>query len=146
MQIITSHLNLDFDGLASMVAASKLYSKAKLVLPDKISLPVQRFLALYKDTIPTVSPKQLDWEKVQQVIIVDTAAIERIGSFRQHLQKKEVEYIIYDHHPPGEGDIKGKVEQIQLVGATVTLLVEEIRAKEIAITAFEATIMALGLY
>ena len=33
MDLITTHLNADFDGLASMVAARKLYPGAVLVLP-----------------------------------------------------------------------------------------------------------------
>ena len=31
MEIITTHLNADFDGLASMIAAQKLYPDAELV-------------------------------------------------------------------------------------------------------------------
>ena len=33
MELIATHLNADFDGLASMVAARKLYPGAMLVLP-----------------------------------------------------------------------------------------------------------------
>ena len=32
MQVITTHLNADFDSLASMVAAQKLYPEASLAL------------------------------------------------------------------------------------------------------------------
>ncbi len=33
MEVISSHTNADFDALASMVAAKKLYPGAKLVFP-----------------------------------------------------------------------------------------------------------------
>ena len=33
LQVITTHLNADFDGLASMLAAKKLYPEALLVFP-----------------------------------------------------------------------------------------------------------------
>jgi len=33
MQIITTHLNADFDCIASMMAAKKIYPEALLVLP-----------------------------------------------------------------------------------------------------------------
>ncbi|MBW1972667.1 MAG: hypothetical protein JRI44_07510, partial [Deltaproteobacteria bacterium] len=33
MEIITTHLNADFDALASMIAAKKLYPNAILVFP-----------------------------------------------------------------------------------------------------------------
>jgi tRNA nucleotidyltransferase (CCA-adding enzyme) len=36
MEIITTHLEADFDGIASMVAAHKLYPEAQLVLPGGV--------------------------------------------------------------------------------------------------------------
>lgn len=33
MEIITSHVNADFDSLAAMVAAKRLYPQAELVFP-----------------------------------------------------------------------------------------------------------------
>jgi hypothetical protein len=35
MDIITSHTNADFDALASMVAAKKLYPEATIAVPDR---------------------------------------------------------------------------------------------------------------
>ena len=32
-EVITTHINADFDALASMIAAKKLYTKATLVFP-----------------------------------------------------------------------------------------------------------------
>ncbi|MGF7184690.1 tRNA nucleotidyltransferase (CCA-adding enzyme) [Desulfitispora alkaliphila] len=144
MQIITSHLNLDFDGLASMVAAGKLYPKAKLVLPDKLSPSVKEFLALYRDSISLYTSGQIDWSVVNKAILVDTANLERIGTIKKHIQ--DAELIVYDHHHPSENTVavdKGRVEPL---GATVTILTEEIVERGINISSFEATIMALGLY
>lgn len=147
MQIIISHLNLDFDGLASMVAAGKLYPKAKLVLPDKASLAVQRFLALYRDSLNLHSVGQIDWDKVQQLIMVDTANLDRVGTAKEFLQSKQLEeLIVYDHHQPCAQDVRATRERIEQVGATVTILIEELRRSHIPISSFEATIMALGLY
>ncbi len=55
------------------------------------------------------------------------------------LDKPGVEIHIYDHHPRGEGDATGKVEIVEMVGATTTLLVEKMREMNIAITPMEAT-------
>ena len=44
MQVITTHLNADFDCLASMMAAKKLYPQAHLVLPGSTERLVEEFL------------------------------------------------------------------------------------------------------
>lgn len=145
MQVIVSHLNLDFDGLASMVAAGKLYPKAKKVLPQRLSLSVQQFLALYKDSMQLFNPQQIDWHRVEQVIIVDTGGLDRVGYFKDYL--KEAKLIIYDHHQTSSvSNDKVIFKNIDNVGATVTLLIEQLQKNDISISAFEATIMALGLY
>lgn len=145
MQIITSHLNLDFDGLASMIAAGKLYPKAKKVMPEKTGMAVQQFMSLYKDSVQLVKKEQVQWDKVQEIILVDTANLERIGSLQKSLPEK-AKITVYDHHQPTEQNVVADIEKIEQVGAAVTLLVEEIMDKNIPISAFEATIMALGLY
>lgn len=144
MRVILSHINLDFDGLASMVAAGKLFPKSKLVLPEKVSLSVQQFLALYKDSIQLYHPRRLEWENIQQAVIVDTANLERLGIVKDKLTG--VELTVYDHHPPTKDRVNAAWEKIESVGATVTLLVEELIAAGITVSPFEATIMALGIY
>ena len=44
MQVITTHLNADFDCLASMVAAHKLYPTARLVFSGSAERAVQDYL------------------------------------------------------------------------------------------------------
>jgi tRNA nucleotidyltransferase (CCA-adding enzyme) len=44
MQVITTHLNADFDCLASMVAAKKLYPDAKMVLSGSAEKMVHQYL------------------------------------------------------------------------------------------------------
>ena len=51
MDVITTHLPADFDGLASMVAARKLYPGAVLVFPGGTEGTVHRFLADYELTL-----------------------------------------------------------------------------------------------
>lgn len=146
MQVIISHINLDFDGLASMVAAKKIYPKAKIVLPTKQTKSVQRFLALYRDLIPLFSPKQIDWDSVTDVIMVDIASLNRIGEVAELINQEQCHFTIYDHHPKNEITLNTKKIVIEQLGATITLLLREISEKNIEITTFEATIYALGLY
>ena len=146
MEIITSHTNTDMDALASMVAAQKLYPHAKMVFPGKLSRTVEEFMSLHKDTINICTIKQVDLKKTKMLIIVDTKSPRRIGKIADILSNPELEVHIYDHHPWAEGDIRGKIEIVEPIGATATLLVEQIKRKDIPLSSMEATVLALGIY
>lgn len=146
MEIITTHTNTDMDGLGAMVAAQKLYPEAKMVLPGKLARNVEEFVSLHKDTLNINTIKQIDLTQVQRVILVDTKSRRRVGKIATILQKPGVDVHIYDHHPWVEGDVRGSVEQVEPLGATVTLLVEKIKAADLPLTPLEATVLALGIY
>ncbi|QOY36237.1 CBS domain-containing protein [Anaerobacillus isosaccharinicus] len=146
MQVILSHINLDFDGLASMLAAKKLYPNAKLVLPTKQAKSVERFLAIHRDSFNLYYPNQITWDSITEVILVDIASLQRIGEVSNYINKEKVDFIVYDHHQHHDGNVTAKCGIIDPIGATITLLVEILRDRNIAISSFEATIFALGLY
>ncbi len=146
MEIITTHTNTDMDGLAAMVAARKLYPGARLVLPGIMSRNVEEFMSLHKDTINIRSIKQINLKLVKRVIIVDTKSPRRLGKIAGILNQPGVDVHIYDHHPWVDGDIRGSVEVVDTVGATVTLLVERIRQNDLSLNSLEATIFCLGIY
>lgn len=145
MQVIISHINTDFDALASLLAAKKLYPEATIVLSDKQNSQVKRFLNIYREQIQFVSDRDIEWSKVTELIMVDVASLQRVGHFSQQL-RDDINIIVYDHHPSAEGDVQSESGIIEQVGATITLLVEEIRRQSLPITDFEATIFGLGLY
>lgn len=145
MQIILSHTNLDFDGLASMIAAKKLYPLAEIVLPSKLSPEVEHFLAIYKDTFPFQRKNNILFDDVREVILVDTNDPNRTGDLKEHLPKT-LSYIVFDHHPTSQATVNFSTGTIEKVGATITLLSEQLRAHEIAISPFEATVFSLGVY
>ncbi|NLB19124.1 MAG: CBS domain-containing protein [Syntrophomonadaceae bacterium] len=145
MDIIVSHNNLDFDGLASMVAAGKLFPRALPVVSGTLAKNVRQFMGLYKDSLVFKLPNAIDLEKVERVIMVDTRNLNRLGALKE-LGDRTPEYIVFDHHPSGSGDVVGITNEIHMVGATTTILVEKIRQEGINLTPFEATIMALGIY
>lgn len=147
MKVITSHLNADFDSLASMVAAKKLYPDAVLVFPGSQEKSLRDFLihsTLYLFDIAKV--KDINPEDVDTLILVDTRQRERIGDLAKVVDRKGAEIIIYDHHPVSLDDIAGNTEVIRTVGATVTILIGLIQERHIDITPEEATIMMLGIY
>ncbi len=145
MEIIISHINLDFDGLASMIAASKLYPRAKMILPSKLSSSVDEFLALYRDIFPLNEIHLINFSEVTKIIIVDTNSKDRLGDFYQKIPA-DAEKIIWDHHPFTEKSITASYNNIEDIGAATTLLLEKIISKELLLTSFEATTLALGIY
>ncbi|MCC2639697.1 MAG: uncharacterized protein K0S45_110 [Nitrospira sp.] len=152
MDLITTHLNADFDGLASMVAARKLYPGAALVFPGGAQEAVRNFLASHDLGIRRIKDVSLD--KVRRLILVDVQEPERLGPLSNLGSRPDVDVHIFDHH--GTDEEAGPQQpspwarvvhrQVQPVGATVTLLIERLQDKQAVITSAEATILALGLY
>ncbi|NPV26279.1 MAG: CBS domain-containing protein [Firmicutes bacterium] len=146
MEIIVSHNHLDFDGLAAMVAAKRLYPKAELVLVGTLSANVQQFMSLHKDSLPIRWAKEIPLAKVKRVIMVDTKNPRRLGPLQALVDEGKVEVHVFDHHPATGDDVSAVVCVAEQIGATTTLLVEKIRQQGLTVTAFEATILALGIY
>lgn len=147
MEVITSHTNADFDALASMVAAKKLYPGATLVFPGSQEKSIRDFFlesALY--AVEAERLRHIDTEAVARLIIVDNRNPARLGKLAEALRRPGLSIHIYDHHPPAEGDIRGEVEVVEEVGATTTIMVELLRKKSIRFSSLEATIFALGIY
>jgi tRNA nucleotidyltransferase (CCA-adding enzyme) len=145
MDIITSHINADFDAFASMVAAKKLYPKAQIVFPGSQEKKLRDFIEVFHP-IEIKRIKDIDLSEVTRLIIVDTKIPNRIGPFAELLSKKGIKIHIYDHHPFSKGDIRGEVEKIESVGATATIFTEILRSRRLHPTPIEATILALGIY
>ncbi len=146
MELITSHNALDFDGLAAMVAAGKLYPGAVKVFSGTLSKNVKQFLALYKDSLIIRSPKEIPANKVRRMIVVDTAKASRLGHLKKLSLQPDMEFHVYDHHPVSPDNLAALVNVIEDVGAATTLLVEKIREQDLNLSSFEATILALGIY
>jgi len=147
MEVITTHLNADFDALASMVAAKKLYPHAELVFSGSQEKVIRDYLSQEFRNIYTFKRlKNIDLEKVTRLIVVDTRQPNRIGKLQECLENKDVDLHIYDHHPATAGDMAGDLEVIELVGSTSTIFVELFQKQNIALTPEEATLLALGIY
>lgn len=153
MDVITTHLHADFDGLASMVAARKLYPGALIVLPGGGQETVRSFLAVHDLGVTRL--KDIDLSQVTRLILVDTQEPDRIGPLKACWDDAKIPVHVYDHHPDGasEPDVRQETSRaraalhvIEPVGATTTLMIERLTEKKIPITPFEATVFALGLY
>ncbi len=145
--VITTHINADFDALASMIAASKLYPEAALVFPGSQEKNLRNFFLHSTSYIFNfIKTKKIDFDQIKRLILVDTRQKSRIGKFAQLLDKKEVEIHIYDHHPESDDDARGHIEVIRKIGSTTALLTSLIREKGISISPDEATVMCLGIH
>lgn len=146
MDVITTHITADFDGIASMVAAKKLYPQAKIVFSGSQEKNVRDFLKQTGFPLEYEKLRKVDLDQITQLIIVNTNNSKRIGDFAEILDKPSLKVHIYDHHPLESKDIEAEKEVIEQVGATTTILVHILKEKGLPITPLEATIMALGIY
>ncbi len=146
MEVIATHSNADFDGVASMVAARKLFPNAKLVLPAGAQETVRNFLA--EHDLDIVKLKTIDHSQITRLILVDTQDPDRIGSLKSCVEDPSVEVVVFDHHVDEVSPCTGRssLSIVQTAGATTTLLIEQLRQRNMTVTPFEATVMALGLY
>ena len=147
MEVITTHINADFDAMASMIAAKKLYPEALLVFPGSQERTLREYFI--KSTVYIYGFRRLrdiDIEKVTRLILVDTRQASRIGKFVDILPKPGLEIHVYDHHPDAEDDIKANLSVVKRVGSTVTLLTQLIRERDLPVNSEEATIMSLGIF
>ena len=147
MEVITTHINADFDCLGGLIAAKRLYPDAEMVFAGSQEPGVREFfLRGGLDPGRFRRIKEIDLDAVTRLILVDVRQSERIGPFAEVARRPGVEVHIYDHHPAGSADLEGAVKRIEPVGATVTVLAEIFMERGIAPSAEEATLMMLGLY
>lgn len=147
LTVITTHINADFDAMASMLAAQKLYPEALVVFPGSREKNLRNFFIqsmVYLFNLAEV--KDIRMGEVNQLVLVDTRRTDRIGRLGEILKNPGVTVHIYDHHSKKKDDIQGDFEVYRQAGATATLLVEIIREKKIPISPEEATIICLGIY
>ncbi|HOT93367.1 MAG TPA: CBS domain-containing protein [Anaerolineae bacterium] len=143
MQVILTHENADFDAIASLLGAYKLYPHAQPVLPRRVNANVRAFLTLYGSELPFVDPETLPrGQHVRRVILVDTQSL----TYVRGMSKDIHDVLIIDHHTPPETLPDGWRFQGEPLGATTTLLVEALSARMVPINHIEATLMLAGIY
>ena len=145
MEVITSHTNADFDALASMVAAKKLYPEAKLVFPGSQEKSMRDFFlesAFYALEVERL--RNVDVDSITRLIIVDNRNPARLGKLSEALKRPGLPVHIYDHHPTPAGDLRRELEIREKIGANTTDKVELLRQKGVPITTSDETTFARG--
>jgi tRNA nucleotidyltransferase (CCA-adding enzyme) len=141
MKLIMTHENADFDAIASLLAAHKLYPDATPLLPRRINRNVEQFLTLYWDAFRFVRPSDWQRKRVDTVILVDTQAL---NSVRGMVRQPTVHVI--DHHLDHQTQHEKWTYDVTAVGANTTQLVEQLQARGLTLTVEEATLLLLGIY
>lgn len=146
MDLILCHTTADFDALGAAVGLSRIYPGSKIVLTGGAHPPVRDFLALHRDEYALIERRSVNPKLIRALMIVDSQNRDRIGACGEWLDLPNVEeIIIYDHHEM-VGDIRATEVYIDAVGASTTLVVEELKRLAIKLSPIEATAMALGIH
>jgi len=147
MELITTHINADFDALASMIAASKLYPDAVMAFSGAQEKSIRDFLlhsAAYALDVRKLS--RIDLEQVTRLILVDIRQAGRIGKLSKLCSRGDVDIHVYDHHPPSSDDVRGSLEVIEPSGSTTAIMCRLLQERGLSVSPDEATIMMLGIY
>lgn len=143
--VVISHSYADFDAIASMIAATKIYPDACPVINVSTEKEVQRFLTIYKDYFGFYFLQDVSLEKMEHLIVVDFQDFSRIKPIQEELKKRSIKIEIFDHHPP-ENDTRAKKGIIKPYGSSTTIFYEILKRKKISIHPIEATLFLIGLY
>jgi len=146
MEIITTHLNADFDSLAAMVAAKKLYPAAEMVFSGSQERNVRDYIKQSSLAYTFQRLKNINLAEVTRLIVVDTRQPGRIGPLAECLANPGLSLHLYDHHPDAPDDMSGDLEVVQPVGSTTSIFVEIFRERGIAISKDDATMMAMAIH
>ncbi|WP_243371329.1 A-adding tRNA nucleotidyltransferase [Geotalea sp. SG265] len=147
MEVITTHVNADFDCLGAMVAAKILYPDALMVFSGAQEKSMRDFFL--KSTgyaLNFTRLKDVDLTAITRLIIVDCQHSSRIGRFAEILHRPGLEIHIYDHHPESSGDIVPTGGVIRASGSSTTILTSLLREQGVEVNPTEATLMMLGIY
>ena len=146
MRLVACHDPPDFDALASLALARRLHAGARAWLPDGMTPDVAAVANLYRDRLDPVATPEALAADLEELILVDTADRTRLGALAARVD--DAPLAVYDHHPPpaaGRAVPAGR-GLVEPVGATVTLLIRELRRRGDALPADLASLALLGLH
>jgi tRNA nucleotidyltransferase (CCA-adding enzyme) len=147
MDLILCHTTADFDTLGAAVGLARLIPGASIVLTGGCHPAVRDFLALHRDEYALIERRSVTPEQIRSLTVVDTQRRDRLGKGAEWLDLSWVDHItVYDHHLETEADISASTHHLEAVGATTTLVAEQLQAQACKLTPTEATVMALGIH
>ncbi|MDO9083736.1 MAG: CBS domain-containing protein, partial [Humidesulfovibrio sp.] len=145
--VITAHANADFDALAAMIAASRLYPDAVLIFPGSQEKNLRNFYIQSTTYLFNFKHfKDIDPAAVELLVVVDTRQRSRLTHVQPLLDRPGIKIHVYDHHPDTEEDLKADFSRVVPWGSSTTILVHEMIARNVVPTVEEATVLGLGIF
>lgn len=146
MQVVTSHKNTDFDALASIIAVTILHPETVGVVPKLVNNNVEKFLSTHKTAFNIILPSELNHDKVTKLTVVDTDQWRRLDRMDKLRERDDLTIEVWDHHMGGSGgDIEADWQCKEHIGATVTLLVREMKNRGLKLNPLDSTVLLLSL-
>ncbi len=148
MDLATTHINSDADGLGALLAARLLEPGLVLGLPGAFDDIVQALLADHAADLPEVlTQRQLERVLAEEVlgrlVVVDTARPERLGFLRDWIDRfAEVE--AWDTHPAAPGDLPRPA--VPSAGAATSVMIERLIAAGAVPSPAEAGVMLVAIH
>lgn len=145
--VITSHANADFDALASMLAASKVYPGAVLIFPGSQEKNLRHFFIQSTTYLFNFKAfKDINPDSVELLVVCDTRQRSRVSHVRPVLDNPGLKIHLYDHHPDTDDDLVAEQSVVKDWGSTTTIITDILRREDFALTSEEATLLGLGIY
>ena len=148
MKIVITHINPDFDAVASAYAAYKLYNCDHIAMCTNMENNVYNFI---KDSKFNINIKQYndkllsELKSIDMLIITDCNQRQRLGRLAALIDIAK-EIIIYDHHSGISCDISADKKNLLEIGAATSIFCLKMQEESIALSSLEATFLALGIY
>jgi len=141
LALILTHENADFDAVAAQLGAWLLDQATVPVLPRRCNRNVRAFLSIYAEELPFVEVDELPRRPIGRIVLVDTQGLVTIKGVSPTTPGH-----ILDHHPLARELPPGWTYSGETVGATTTLCIEELAARNLTPTPVQATLLLLGIY
>lgn len=148
--LIATHVGADFDAVAAVTLARRLWPDAVVFLPGSKQESVRRAADEQAVALPAeVSRRQIVVDELATLVLCDCRQPDRLGVVAEWLAARPtLEPVIFDHHPAANGDLAGASGSVidPKVGSTTTLLCEELVRRGDTLSPAEATLALLGIY
>lgn len=148
MRVVITHIQPDFDALASAYGALKLHNCEHIAMITNSEPNVYDFIKSSFSNIPIKRYSEKDIDNILSIdllVITDCKQKKRLGKLSQLLDKSK-EIIIYDHHPDYKKDIENATYISLNYGSSTSIVVKKIIENNIDIMPLEATFFGLGVY
>ncbi|MGZ4352158.1 MAG: CBS domain-containing protein [Gaiellaceae bacterium] len=144
--VIATHGNTDFDALASMLAARRLYPDAVVCLSGALNRNVREFYRLHADELDLVEVARLELDAIRRLIVVETVHAGRLDQLEPVARDPAVEKVVFDHHDERPDWAPAEAVVLSDDASLTTTLVGILAERELPVTPLEATVFALGIH